>query len=73
MCFDFVERFELLLNDLEGSMKFPPGKISPGKLPRNFLSHENLINEHCPMRNPLCGNSLRNNCFVANEKTDFKI
>ena len=26
MHFDFVERFALLLNDLEGSMKLPPVK-----------------------------------------------
>ena len=39
MCFDYVERSALLLNDLDGSMK----------LPSNFLSpHENLSNEHCP-------------------------
>ena len=27
-------------------------KISPGKLPRNFLSHENPNNELCPIRKP---------------------
>ena len=26
MCFEYVERFALLLNDLEGLMKIPPGK-----------------------------------------------
>ena len=26
MCFDYVERFALLLNDLERSMKLPPRK-----------------------------------------------
>ena len=29
MCFDYVERFTLLLNDLDGSMKLPPGKYPP--------------------------------------------
>ena len=65
MCFGFVERFALLLNDLEGSIK-----LSPGKLPRNFPFHENLINEYCPWETPLCGNSFGNNSFAANEKTD---
>ena len=27
-------------------------KISPGKLPRAFLSHENPNNEHCPVIKP---------------------
>ena len=29
MCFDNAERFSLLLNDLEGSMKPHPGKYPP--------------------------------------------
>ena len=29
MFFDYVERFALLLNDLEGSMKLPSGKYHP--------------------------------------------
>ena len=29
MCFDYVERFALLLDDLDGSMKLPPGKYPP--------------------------------------------
>ena len=29
MCFDYVERFELLLNDLESLMKLPPGEQPP--------------------------------------------
>ena len=29
MCFDFVERFAPLLNDLEGSMKLPREKYHP--------------------------------------------
>ena len=53
--FDYVERFALLLNDLDGSMKLPPGKISPGKLPQNFLSHENPNYEHYPIRKPPYG------------------
>ena len=29
MCFDYTERFALLLNDLNGSMKLPSGKYPP--------------------------------------------
>ena len=29
MCFDHVERYALLLNDLNGSMKLPPGEYPP--------------------------------------------
>ena len=36
MCFDYVERFALLLNDLEGSMKLPPGKYPPESCLRIF-------------------------------------
>ena len=46
-------------------------KISPRRLPRNFLSHANSNNEHCPMKKPPCGNSSGNNCFATNEKTDY--
>ena len=49
MCFDYVERFALLLNDLERSMKFPPrkypaenclGVFSAIKFPRKKLPSE---------------------------------
>ena len=29
MCFEYIERFALLLNNLKGSMKLPPGKYPP--------------------------------------------
>ena len=29
MCFDYVERYALLLNELNDSMKLPPGEYSP--------------------------------------------
>ena len=61
MCFDYVERFTLLLNDLYSSMK----------LPRNFLSHKNPHNEHCPIRNPSCEDSFNTNCFGTNKITDY--
>ena len=32
MCFDYVQRFVLLLNDLKGSMKLPAGKNVPRKI-----------------------------------------
>ena len=41
-----VKWFALLLNDLNGLMKIPPGKF-PGTLYRNFFSLENPDNEHC--------------------------
>ena len=47
MCFDYVERFALLLNDLNVSIKLPAGNIA-----RNFLSDENPHNEHCLKRKP---------------------
>ena len=49
MCFDYVERFALLLNDLNGSMKLLPGKnplencletFSPWKSQQWTLPHE---------------------------------
>ena len=45
-------------------------QISPGKLPQNFLSHENPNYEHCPIRNhPFCGKfSGGNSCFATNGK-----
>ena len=70
MCFDHVERFALLLNDLEGSMKLAPGKyalenclgiFSPMKIPTMFIAK---------WENPPCGNSSGNNCFATNEKSD---
>ena len=42
MCFDYVERFALLLNDLDGSMKFPPVKYPP----------ENYLGIFFPMKIP---------------------
>ena len=48
MCFDYVERFTLLLNDLDGSMKLPPGKYPPENC-LGFLFYENPNNEHCPI------------------------
>ena len=47
MCFHYVERFALLLNDLEGSMILSPGKyalenylgiFSPMKIPTMFIA-----------------------------------
>ena len=40
--FDYVERFALLLNDLDGSMKLPPGKYHP----------ENCLRIFSPMKIP---------------------
>ena len=49
MCFDYAERFALLLNDLDGSMKllprkYPPenchGIFSPIKIPTMKLPHK---------------------------------
>ena len=71
MCFDYVEIFTLLLNDLEGSMKLPPGRyppesclgiFSPWKSQQWILLHE---------KTPPCGNSSGNNFFATNEKTDY--
>ena len=49
MCFDYVEIFALFLNDLNGSMKLPPGKyrledcletFSPIKILTMNISHK---------------------------------
>ena len=50
VCFDYVEKFTLLVNNLDGSMKLLPGKYPPGNLLRNFPSYENPNNEHYPIR-----------------------
>ena len=42
VCFDYAERFALLLNDLEGSMKLPPGKYPL----------ETSLGIFCPMKIP---------------------
>ena len=42
MCFDYVKRFSLLLNDLDESMKLPPGKYPP----------ENCLGIFSPMKIP---------------------
>ena len=60
-----VEWFALLLNDLSVSSR----KISLEDCPQNFLSHENLHNEHCPLRNPYpCENSSGENSCATNKK-----
>ena len=43
-------------------------KIPPEYSPRNFLSHENLHNEHCLIRKPPWKNSSSENCFATNKK-----
>ena len=51
-----VECVLTLLKELHCCWRFneiSSWKISPGKLPWNFLSHENPNNEHCLMRKPL--------------------
>ena len=42
ICFDYVEKFAQLLNDLGGSMKLPPGKYPP----------ENCLGIFSPMKIP---------------------
>ena len=73
VCFDYAERFALLLNDLEGSMKLPPGKYPL----------ENCLGIFCPMKtptmfiakweNPPCGNSSGSNYFATNEKNRLSL
>ena len=62
MCFDKAERFSLLLNDLEGSMKLHPGKYPP----ENCLGICSPIKiptmNTAPWENLPCGNSSGNNC-----------
>ena len=50
-----------------------PLETSPGKLPGNFLYHENHNNEHCPIKNPTYGYCSSKNCFATNEEKMFKV
>ena len=62
-----VEWLALLLNDLSVSFR----KTSLEDCPQNFLAHENLHNEHCPLRNPYpCENSSGENSCATNKKKD---
>ena len=56
MCSDYVERFALFLNDLDGSMKLPYGKYPL----------ENIVNIKTPLVETFSGN----NHFATNEKAE---
>ena len=71
MCFDYNERFALLLNDSEGSMKLPPGRYPPESCLGIFSPMKIPTMNIAPWENPPCGNSSGNNFFVTNEKTDY--
>ena len=68
MCFDYVEIFTLFLNDLDASLKLPPGKyppenclgiFSPMKIPTmNIASSENLLDKIPTARIALQQNNL---------------
>ena len=75
MCLDYVERFALLLNDLESSMKLPPGKYPPENCLRIFSPMKIPTMNIAQSENTPCGNSSGKNCFSKNEKkqTVFKI
>ena len=71
MCFNYAERFALLLNDLDGSMKLPPGKYPPENCHRIFSPMKIPAMKISPQEKPSCENSFGNNCFAKNEKTDY--
>ena len=69
--FDYMERFALLLNDLDGSMKLPPKKYHPENRLRIFSPMKISTMNIAPSENPPSGNSSGNQCFETNEKTDY--
>ena len=71
MYFDYVERFALLLNDLEGSMKLSPGKYPPENCLGIFSPMKISTINIFPWENPPCGSTSCNNFFAAIEKTDY--
>ena len=71
MYFDYVERFALLLNDLEGSMKLSPGKYPPENCLGIFSPMKISTMNIFPWENSPCGNTSCNNFFATNEKTDY--
>ena len=68
--FDYAERFALLLNYSDGSMKLPPGKYHPENCLRIFSPMKISTMNIAPYDSP-CGNSSGNNCFATNEKTGY--
>ena len=71
MCFDYVKIFALLLNDLNDSMKLPPGKyrledcletFSPMKILTMNISHKKtrkILDEKCFTTNKKNRTSLK--------------
>ena len=53
MCFDYVERFVQLLNDLNSSMKLPPGKYPPEDCLGTFSPMKIPTMNIGPSENPL--------------------
>ena len=71
ICFNYTERFALLLNDLDGSMKISPGKYLPENCHRIFSPMKIPAMKIALQEKPSCENSFGNNCFAKNEKTDY--
>ena len=71
MFFDYIERFSLLLNDLDGLMKLPPKKYRPENRLRIFSPMKISTMNIAPSENPPCRNSSGNQCFATNEETDY--
>ena len=53
MCFEYIERFALLLNDLVGSMKFPSGKYPPEDCLGTFSPMQIPTMNIAPWKTPL--------------------
>ena len=71
MCFEYVERFPLLLNDLNGSMKLYHGKHSPEDCHRYFLPGKSAkwtlpCKETALMK-------IQQNCFATNKKNRLSL
>ena len=71
MCFHYVERFALLLNDFDGSMKLPLGTHPPENFLGIFSPLKIPTMNIAPWKNPHGRNSAGNNYFATNGKTDY--
>ena len=70
ICFDFVERFALSLNDWDGSMKTSPGKYPPENCFGIFSPMKIPTMNITPQENPLVEIPLVIIALQLNKKTD---
>ena len=69
MCFDYVERYAMLLNELNDSIKLPPGEYPPDDCLGIFSPIKIPTMSIAPWENHPCKNSSGENCFATCIKT----